>query len=944
MKRPTIGQRLIGSFGVVLVLMLLGDAIGLWQVHIMRVQADRVHRVDRQASSLLQVYGEVLKMVGGESIGANVRELIDQVDGQIRTEQKNALENMVESHRRAVLFLIACGVISILAAAVMSYLVWRGIDVPLGRLYVGAKALAAGNFRHRAEVVGDDQLAELITVFNNTSAKLEELYDELKLRESRFRSLIENASDVFVILNEQGEITFISASIERILGVEPETVAGRRLFDLAHPDDLETFHDSFHQCIQTQGKGPSLELRLPHADGTWRLLEIITDNRLGHPAVKGVVLTLRDVTETREAEKTLRDSEYKYRYLAENVTDVIWALNFQNLSISYVSQAVKRLLGFSSEEMAGASLKDILSPQSLEKVRAIIGRELSLREKEENDRIPSETAELEMLDRNLKPVWTEVSYRFMRDSDGNPTGIIGISRDVTEKKKAKEALRETEARYHRVMEASPDPIILANMGGRVRYVNPAGETVFGKPPDEPASGRTGPPDDNYTPVIHEVMKRLDQGGKFTGFETKCRDKEGKTLEIAVNAAIWPDREGNPAGAVIILHDFTEQKKIEAQLIKAQKMEAIDALAGGVAHDFNNLLQTISGSVQLMLLKKSPDDVDHEYLTTIDQAIHRASDLVKQLLTISRKWESTFEPVDLNAEIINLGKLLQRSFPKMIDLEFHLEKDLKPVNADRVQLEQVLLNLAGNARDAMPEGGKIVFETQNYLVDETFQRLHPNQPLGPCVLLRVSDTGQGMDQETMTHIFEPFFTTKGVGRGTGLGLSTVYGIVRNHKGLIACYSEPGQGTVFNLFLPALEGDGPARSMEPESPADLPGGTESILLVDDEKTIRELGQALLEEYGYRVACVASGEEALEIYAREKYRFDLVVLDLGMPGMGGRKCLREIIRLNPNAKVLVFSGYSAGEHIGEMLESGARGFIGKPFRLADLLHQVRTALDEG
>ena len=298
------------------------------------------------------------------------------------------------------------------------------------------------------------------------------------------------------------------------------------------------------------------------------------------------------------------------------------------------------------------------------------------------------------------------------------------------------------------------------------------------------------------------------------------------------------------------------------------------------------------------------------------------------------------PLNINDEVKQVKTLLKRTIPRMIEIEFHLADDLRTVNADPAQLEQVLLNLGVNARDAMPDGGRLVIETENVTLDQEFCQTHMGAKAGDFVLLTVSDTGHGMDKATVEHIFEPFYTTKGIGQGTGLGLAMVYGTIKNHQGYINCYSEVGQGTAFKIYLPAIEQK--AEIFRAEKTAAIQGGHETILVVDDEEWVREVAVEILEQYGYQVESAPDGERALEIYSEGKDEIDLVLLDLGMPGMGGKKCLERLVKFDPDVKVVIASGYSADGQVKETHKIGARGFIGKPYRLEDMLKKVREALD--
>ncbi len=406
-------------------------------------------------------------------------------------------------------------------------------------------------------------------------------------------------------------------------------------------------------------------------------------------------------------------------------------------------------------------------------------------------------------------------------------------------------------------------------------------------------------------------------------------------------------ENDPSAGVIA--DITkakqsavERRRIEAQLRQAQKMEAVGTLAGGIAHDFNNLLQAIYGYTELLLLDKEETDSGYEELQGILLAAKRGAELTQQLLMFSRKTGSELSQLDLNSELQRTIKLLERTIPKMIEIEFLPAGDLKPVYADSAQIEQILLNLAVNAKDAMPDGGKLTLSTGNALLDDEFCRTRAGAQPGDYVSLTIADTGRGMDNATLEHIFEPFFTTKGLAVGTGLGLAMVYGIVKSHGGYIECTSEPARGTSFKIFLPAA-GSYPGPELDKPRQSTTPiGGTETILLVDDENFIRDLGEQMLTKFGYRVLTSPDGETALELYRGRADEIDLIVLDLIMPGMGGRKCLDRLRELGLKTPVLIASGYPSDRSTRESMEAGAVGFVAKPFNLQRLLEAVRSALD--
>ncbi|MFH1035791.1 MAG: response regulator [Pseudomonadota bacterium] len=384
----------------------------------------------------------------------------------------------------------------------------------------------------------------------------------------------------------------------------------------------------------------------------------------------------------------------------------------------------------------------------------------------------------------------------------------------------------------------------------------------------------------------------------------------------------------------------ERRRLEGQLRQAQKMEAVGTLAGGIAHDFNNILTAVMGHAEMGLSRGRLGQDPSRELGRILQAAERARDLVRRILAFSRKVEVQPRPHNLNLDVEHVVQMLKHTIPKMIAIETHLAPELLPVEGDSSQMEQVIINLATNAMDAMPQGGRLVIETANVALDQDYCRQHLEVHPGPYVLLMVSDSGSGMDQRTLEQAFDPFFTTKEVGRGTGLGLSTVHGIVKSHGGHINAYSEVGLGTTFKIYLPTLTEEAPAKPLPPPLPVDLLGGCETILLVDDEEDLRELGAQTLEEMGYSVRTAATGEEALELYRQQAA--DLVIMDLGMPGMGGHQCLRHILELDPGARVMIASGYSANGLVRDSLSVGALGYVAKPFKRVDLLATVREILD--
>jgi PAS domain S-box-containing protein len=519
----------------------------------------------------------------------------------------------------------------------------------------------------------------------------------------------------------------------------------------------------------------------------------------------------------------------------------------------------------------------------------------------------------------------------------------GLQKALSKEMEMGQNLRQSEERFRAAFRTSPDSIAISGLADD-RYVdiNDGFTTMLGYDRDT-VIGRTIAELNIWVDPQNRLalIQALKAKGVVNNMEVRLAAKDGIVKTVLMSATLF-DYQGLPH-ILSVTRDVTALKATERQLQQAQKMEAIGVLAGGIAHDFNNILQVINGYTQLLTLEKNETDPDHAKLGEIEKAVGHAAQLVRQLLTFSRKAESKPVALDLNKEIISIRKILERTLPKMIDINLHLGRELAPVTADPVQIEQVLLNLGTNAADAMPDGGTLLIETENVTFTDDDLDRHVGARAGEYVLLSLSDTGEGMDKDIVENIFEPFFTTKEFGKGTGLGLASVYGIVKSYGGHISCYSEVGRGTTFKLYLPAAERL--AAREEKNTDGDLPkGGTETVLLVDDEESIRTFAATVLGRFGYRVLTGASGEEALEVLGRTGGNIALVLLDLGMPGMGGHKCLQEIRKNNPSVKVLIASGYSMNGHVKKSLEAGAAGYIGKPYQMNVLLRKVREILDVG
>ncbi len=508
--------------------------------------------------------------------------------------------------------------------------------------------------------------------------------------------------------------------------------------------------------------------------------------------------------------------------------------------------------------------------------------------------------------------------------------------EIVERKQAEKAMRVSEERYRLLVENANDAIFIAQ-DEVIKFANPKTEELTGYSAEElaktPFANFVHPEDRD---MVVERYKRTLEGEELPGvYSFRIINSGNEEFEGELNAALitW---EGRPA-ILNFLRDITPQKKLEAQLQQAQKMESLGSLAGGIAHDFNNLLMGIQGRTSLMLMYKDSSHPDFGHLSGIEDYITNAANLTKQLLGFARAGKYEVKPTAINDLIKKSSTLFGRT-KKEITIRSKYKEDLWTLEVDRGQIEQVLLNLFVNAWHAMPGGGDLFIETENVTVDESFIRPFEVQP-GKYVKISIADTGVGMDEATRQRIFDPFFTTRKMGRGTGLGLASVYGIIKNHGGFIDVYSEKGHGTTFNIYLPASE---KVPMKEKALAGDIIKGFEAVLLVDDEDMIIDVGKELLRELSYEVLLARSGQEAIKIYEENKEKIDMVILDMIMPDMSGGDTYDRLKEINPDIKVLLSSGYSIDGQATEILNRGCDGFIQKPFNIKQLSQKLREILD--
>jgi PAS domain S-box-containing protein len=733
------------------------------------------------------------------------------------------------------------------------------------------------------------------------------------------------SAEMFCIVSFAGQFLRVNPAFCSVLGYDADELLSIPVLDLIHPDDREAAMEGARWLAAGEGS-QRYENRIRCKDGTYKWLGW-TYQSMGKEQ-RVVYAVARDITEQKRAEERLRASEEWYRLLFDANPLPMWVYDIETLAFVAVNDAAIKHYGYSRAEFLGMRITDIRPDEEVPKLLAAARAPNSpefdggvWQHRTKDGRIISVevvTHALNVLDRPAR---------------------LTLAHDVTERQRAERALRETNDTLQTLIQASPLAIVTTDVSGIVSEWNVAAERMFGWFAGD-VLGRPIP----IIPIeqLEDDMRRLSVSGEhsFTGYETRCARKDGTLVDVYVSTAALRGI-GGLLGTVWVMADVTERKMIEEQLRQAQKMDAVGQLAGGVAHDFNNLLTVITSYGQFLLNALPEQDPRRSDAHQITQAAARAASLTRQLLAFSRRQVLQPQVLDLNEVIGDMERLLRRVISEDIALVTQFESGIGAVKADRGQIEQVVMNLVVNARDAMTNGGVLAISTRVVHLDVAYARRHAGVNPGKHVVFSVRDTGAGMDAATQQRIFEPFFTTKAKGKGTGLGLSTVYGIVRQSGGHIEVRSAPGRGTTFDIILPQVSASLPAKAEHAIGSA-LPRGTETVLIVEDEEAVRLIVRRVLQDQGYAILEARDGNEALRICSQRGSEIDLVLSDVIMPGMGGRELSRALSSNRPSLPILFMSGYNDD---GELASTGGDpgpGVLAKPFTSETLARQVREALD--
>ncbi len=682
--------------------------------------------------------------------------------------------------------------------------------------------------------------------------------------------------------------------------------------------------------MDTKGFVVDAEARFRRKDG--EIIWIRISARVIQHSTKGVLYEgfMTDITDSRRAEEKLKQSEKRYRELYEASRDGYAMVDMEGRIIE-TNRTFRDMVGYSEDELFLKTNLDITPPKWHQ-------REMEIIEKQVLKKGYSEIYEKEYIKEDGTVFPVEIRTHLFTDVNDRPAGMWAFVRDVTPRKRYEQDLQESEHKYRTVLEANPDPVVFYDNEGRVIYFNPAFSKIFGWSLAERIGKKMDlfVPDDCWS-VTQSMIQKVMDGEGFSGIETKRLTKQGKIIPVSISGAVYQDHYGNMTGSVITLRDIRDQKRLEAQFHRSQKMESIGTLAGGIAHDFNNLLMGIQGRTSLMLMNIERADPAYEHLKGIEGYVKSATELTRQLLGFARGGKYEVKPTNLNEIVRHSAEMFGRT-KKEINIYPKYQENVWTVAVDQGQIEQVLLNLYVNAWQAMPGGGDLYLQTVNVYLSDYHTRPFDLRP-GRYVKISVSDTGYGIEEGVIERIFDPFFTTKEMGRGTGLGLASVYGIIKNHRGFINVFSKIGQGTRFNIYLPvsAKKVRKERRHME-----GLTRGSETVLLVDDEEMVVEVGTLMLENLGYTVVVARGGDEAVELYRAQKDAIHMVILDMIMPGMGGGETYEKLKEINENVKVLLSSGYSMDDQAVEILDQGCNGFIQKPFNMKMLSQKIREILE--
>jgi PAS domain S-box-containing protein len=856
-------------------------------------------------------------------------------------------QKAVRVRERSIVIVVFFMFVGIVVIVINSLALNRLLNKRIAALGKGIEIIGSGDLEYRIDAQGDDELSVLALGANEMAEKLKmshtsvenlrqeiaerkRLVEERRVQARELTSLINNVPGIVYRGYRDWSISFISAEVEPVTGYPPDTFTSGAVGwkEIIHPDDLEQVKEAFRKAEKEKSDTLRVEYRIRNRDGGIRWIadrrQLTYEESGAFATVDGLLL---DITEQKNRERSLKESEEQLREIFEGSKDGILLADVESRKFYTDNQASCDMLQHSLDEIRQLGVSDIHPEEDLPWILEGFDRQARQEIEVLND-TPVKRKDGSVL-------WAEISANPVTIS--GKTYLKGNFRDVTERRKAEERL----TLLGMAVDQAAEGIVITDTEGRIEYVNPSFERMTGYLQKEAVGQnmrilKSGKQDEMFYKNMWETISRGEVWrGRFTN------KKKDRTL-YEEEAVISPVR--NASGKIVHFvagkRDITRDVILQKQVQTAQRMDSVGTLAGGIAHDFNNALTGIMGVAELLRLKVGENPDVSRNLDLLETCARQASTLTRQLLTFSRRQVTDPVNLDLNVVVSEMVKLVGKVIGEHIEVKIFLDKGLPTTKLDRGQVEQVIMNLCLNARDAMPSGGRLLLETADVTVHAEYVDTHPYVTPGRYAQLTVSDTGTGMDKETLGKVFEPFFTTKPVGQGTGLGLSSVYGIVKQSGGFIHAYSEPGNGSSFRVYFPAVEAPPDVVPGKRREEA-VRGGTETILLAEDEESLRALAERILTGFGYTVLVARDGEEAVEVLDRN-VNVDLAVLDVVMPRKGGMEAYEEMRKKKPNLKVLFMSGYSAGAvHESFVLTPGIP-FLPKPYTPSSLARKMREVLD--
>lgn len=756
--------------------------------------------------------------------------------------------------------------------------------------------------------------------------------------EKRCRAFVESVSLAIFLLDTDGRIQLANKASEKIFGYDAAKLSGKAV-TLLMPDAQEFLH--YNQDEEESKNNPNeVQNNVFETIGVRKDNEIVTlevvRGEFVNDDLKYDTLLVRDISHRKETEAALLENQQRHGALLDAINGFMWEGEAFPFRLTHITNQVEKILGYSVEHCLNEEgfWKKVLHPEDSEWVIGF--------RREKIKSISSYELKYRMIAADGSIVWLRDTANVVL-KDGNVVKLYGLMVNVTEHIQRESELVASKQLYHDLIENANDIIYTHDMEGRITSINSAGIRVMGLTREEILGINVY---EALTPEsikkAQEMLNRKLDGEDKTVYEVEINIKNNQRATLEISTKIIYENN-KPVGVQGIARDVTERKHLQIQLHQAQKMETVGQLAGGIAHDFNNLLTVIFGKTDLALmqLKDSSGQLRND-IEEIRTAAEKAADMTQQILAFSRKQSMQPRILNLNETISGMSKILKRLIDEDVEMETKLHTDLGCVQADPSQIEQVIMNLAINARDSMPKGGKLTIETNNIVLDEAFVRQNLNAREGKYVMLTVSDNGSGMSDEVLKHVFEPFFTTKETGKGTGLGLATVYGIVKQSGGFIGVYSEEGLGTTFKVYLPQAK-ETTGTTLPEQTSQDLFRGDETILLVEDDDSIRAMVREMLEIIGYHVVEASNGLKALEIVQSTSEPIDLLITDVVMPGISGHQLAEELTAQKEEMEVLYMTGYSEEAIVRHGLLKQGLNFIQKPFTFESLAFKVRDLLDK-